>query len=694
MTAVLQPREDQVFGDHDLQASSEGIEDETTALRAELSNYIYLYEEYHRKAFVGRVPGDDAIRLFLQDHPDLYDSSMRRWTNIPESPELNRDLYIPFCQIIQAIIHDFNYSGTRSLFQGRWQEEENQWKTLPHIMIQGSGKNYCSKSYQISRLLDNSGDHLQCASPLEIRARCKLFVYDWVQLAMYARQCFLQQHNRKAVYSLFLTESDVTLYMFDRSGVQISIPVNIHQDPVTFIRFILGIASPDDEVIGFNTNIYWEGETRYLKVVDSNEGEITYELSDPCPIFSRYFIRSRGTTCWKAIDPKTGDAVLIKEAWRTTMRMSETEFLEEIKNLALPGVVQMLAFQADENDTTAKMRGVDPDSLTHSRVFRSRSFTRIVFVDGGRPIVEFDSKGEVLYALRDAIAGHRNLWQAGILHKDVSRNNILIGCPDRPVGFRGVLIDLDFAMWTTRKDKSWGSDFRTGTQVFQSVNVLKSSRKNKKSKSAPHSYLDDLESFYYVLCWICFGYSAPGERLDPFPEVLRDWAGKDPFTCAAIKGLMFLGPNEPDFEELVTDYFGLIFRNLCDRFRAFLVPHVRRIKAGPPSGGWPTIEQLKRDAVGHYQALLNIFDEAIVRYEQDEAIEDMASNFQKSIINVRSSINSPQSVSGPVSRVSDASVLSSLALDNPGEPVVYKRACGSSEDVENENREPKKLRTF
>ena len=54
-----------------------------------------------------------------------------------------------------------------------------------------------------------------------------------------------------------------------------------------------------------------------------------------------------------------------------------------------------------------------------------------------------------------------NLWRAGILHRDVSTHNILIGRPGSLEGFRGVIIDLDLAIFTSRKHSCWGADFRT-----------------------------------------------------------------------------------------------------------------------------------------------------------------------------------------------------------------------------------------
>ena len=57
--------------------------------------------------------------------------------------------------------------------------------------------------------------------------------------------------------------------------------------------------------------------------------------------------------------------------------------------------------------------------------------------------------------------GHRNLWQAGILHGDVSINNVLIGKPNAEVGNRGVLIDMDMAILLDRMELLASVDFRT-----------------------------------------------------------------------------------------------------------------------------------------------------------------------------------------------------------------------------------------
>lgn len=57
---------------------------------------------------------------------------------------------------------------------------------------------------------------------------------------------------------------------------------------------------------------------------------------------------------------------------------------------------------------------------------------------------------------------HRNLFgEKQILHRDISVNNILIGKKEAKPGWRGVLIDLDMAIFISRDQITPRADFRT-----------------------------------------------------------------------------------------------------------------------------------------------------------------------------------------------------------------------------------------
>lgn len=113
--------------------------------------------------------------------------------------------------------------------------------------------------------------------------------------------------------------------------------------------------------------------------------------------------------------------------------------------------------------TTAKHRGLDisgfldaPKPTSHDRIF---SRTTLEAYRG--PIDKFETRLQLLYAFRNAIAGHQNLWRKGILHRDISINIILLGKEDAEPGYRGLVIDLDMAICINRTTSFAGADFRT-----------------------------------------------------------------------------------------------------------------------------------------------------------------------------------------------------------------------------------------
>ena len=107
------------------------------------------------------------------------------------------------------------------------------------------------------------------------------------------------------------------------------------------------------------------------------------------------------------------------------------------------------------------------------------------------------------------MVGHQSLHQkAGILHRDISMNNVLVNEEDNST-WPGFLIDLDLAIRENRLELSGAHD-KTGTKVFMSIRALKGKK---------HSFMDDLESFFWVLFWICIHYNGPREA----PRVMEKY---------------------------------------------------------------------------------------------------------------------------------------------------------------------------
>ncbi|KAH7888338.1 hypothetical protein F5I97DRAFT_681834 [Phlebopus sp. FC_14] len=120
-------------------------------------------------------------------------------------------------------------------------------------------------------------------------------------------------------------------------------------------------------------------------------------------------------------------------------------------------------------------------------------------------------------------AGHQYLVKIFILHRDVSENNVVLGC--EPGHIRGCLMDFDMAIRyevqkqvpsqpgniaaafrdtsdvpTSESHKGPFKAERTGTIPYMSMNVL---------QGKEHTHYDDIESFFYVFLLFFISYKGP-----------------------------------------------------------------------------------------------------------------------------------------------------------------------------------------
>ncbi|KAI2470765.1 hypothetical protein F4781DRAFT_430153 [Annulohypoxylon bovei var. microspora] len=98
-------------------------------------------------------------------------------------------------------------------------------------------------------------------------------------------------------------------------------------------------------------------------------------------------------------------------------------------------------------------------------------------------IVGVPSRMALLEAARKCIYSHRKLLKLGILHCDISPGNIM---------GNGMLIDFDRSVFLTGDGPSGVRN--VGTRPFKAINVL---------LGEENSFMHDLESFFWVLFWIC-----------------------------------------------------------------------------------------------------------------------------------------------------------------------------------------------
>ncbi|KAI5456214.1 kinase-like domain-containing protein, partial [Mariannaea sp. PMI_226] len=209
---------------------------------------------------------------------------------------------------------------------------------------------------------------------------------------------------------------------------------------------------------------------------------------------------------------------------------------------------------------------------------------RVILCNYGKPIYRARSRKGLLVALEGCIDGHESLHKAGLLHRDISINNLMINEDDNNPSWRSFLIDLDLAIKESRTEAS-RSEGKTGTRAFMAIGAL---------LGGQHSFMHDLESFFWVLFWICIHYNGPAEE----KVVLRfdKWNYVDTEELAGIK--LGISADEHIFlkttEERFTEYY-----------KSF-VPWTNRLRkvVFPNGGRWTTENE------GLYRSVQKILSEA------------------------------------------------------------------------------------
>jgi serine/threonine protein kinase len=156
-------------------------------------------------------------------------------------------------------------------------------------------------------------------------------------------------------------------------------------------------------------------------------------------------------------------------------------------------------------------------------------------------------------------AGHQNLLSHGILHRDISIGNVLITEDES----KGLLIDLDHAIRINR-DQNSGETGSIGTKIFMSIGLLS----QRDDQFRQHSFMDDLESMFWLLFWICVHYSGPdGSPVQS--TYYEDWNFFSPMQLGTLKAGTVINPN----------FLSNAYKDFTDFYRP-LAPCVDKLRSG------------------------------------------------------------------------------------------------------------------
>uniref|UniRef100_A0A0W0GAK3 Fungal-type protein kinase domain-containing protein n=1 Tax=Moniliophthora roreri TaxID=221103 RepID=A0A0W0GAK3_MONRR len=198
---------------------------------------------------------------------------------------------------------------------------------------------------------------------------------------------------------------------------------------------------------------------------------------------------------------RTQRSVTTAESWHLKAAVhllaveQEGKIYSALKAAGVKGIPDVLAHGDAPGRWQETVTHEEPNGTASLRVHRHYF---IVFKQVGRNLWHFKTTLELVKAIRDAVQAHKDaLEKAKILHRDISAGNILI------TDEGGMLIDWDFSKHGDIQRPR--APVRTGTWQFMSAKLL-----SKPPGTVEHERVDDLESFFHVLCWITLIYGPHG----------------------------------------------------------------------------------------------------------------------------------------------------------------------------------------
>ncbi|TFK86011.1 hypothetical protein K466DRAFT_524948 [Polyporus arcularius HHB13444] len=361
---------------------------------------------------------------------------------------------------------------------------------------------------------------------------------DLAQIMAHASLIFDKQH-RTHLYTVVLFGEMARILRWDRSGVIATKKFNYRQEPVLLSRFFCGICRMSAAERGHDTTVEEvprdsadyalmreRGETprtygtsgielgqhaRLLFFKSFEDGETCYRIRTSggrfflvgAPRYISSTLAGRGTRGYVAIDSSdpTGAFVYLKDAWRIDGIEREGSILQDLNEKNVDGV-PTLVYDGDVEGQVTDSQDVWKDQHPCQRdqsPLKTHRHYRLVVQEVGLSMSHFRNAKELVTLVTMCIIAHRNAYNVGVTHRDVSSGNVLIHIKETIVEGKlvqtrvGLLIDWELSK---RNDTSASLRLldRVGTWQFMSVYTL-------NHPSAAISIPDEIEAFFHVLLY-------------------------------------------------------------------------------------------------------------------------------------------------------------------------------------------------
>ncbi|KAI1322072.1 hypothetical protein F5Y16DRAFT_413488 [Xylariaceae sp. FL0255] len=307
----------------------------------------------------------------------------------------------------------------------------------------------------------------------------------WLDLGRYIREVLAAQDTRR--------------FKFDRLGGIAFKQFDINKDGLLFVSTILRFLWMSEEELGFNLTIMTANGQRFMEIERNGSTE---RLVINKVMRRTRCIAGRATICWKA------HRELLREATsRNTINVARYYHHETIcirgNDDIRHGIRKGLDITEARNYRPGLSMLTSNTSVGATRIGRSRSKAGMK-----RSSNQTDA---ALPPSKRSCSVSPTKTSGSTQPNQVHRRIILCdyGKPIYEASSRAALLDL--AIREQREDTS-GAKGKTGTRAFIAIGALLGEQ---------HSFIHDLESFFWVLFWIYIHYNGPNENTEELAKLKK-----------------------------------------------------------------------------------------------------------------------------------------------------------------------------
>ncbi|KAH8115424.1 hypothetical protein DFH11DRAFT_1759779 [Phellopilus nigrolimitatus] len=478
------------------------------------------------------------------------------------------------------------------------------------------------------------------------------------QIRQHACMIFKNQPGRRFVSSATLLDEQMVFILHDRVGELASEEFNIHEEPEKLVRIVVGFAFCTEKNLGYDPSYYTRDGQTFIRL-DGQEYQVVRDIYADSSIYGRgtlvrelYPVHDRNCVLkdvWVDKSRKGKEWDLLNELEKENFEgVAKMKSHEEVKIDGKTGHDGDGPCSASRIGKRKVERWRTRKEWKHFENLEEREHHFLLLKTLVQPLESFRSKKELVSAFRDIFKTIQRLEEDRKLHQDLSLSNVVLvdvddmdaetlvdgqsaasarhnelvqsadkhtassnGTESIPRLRKGVIMNFDFAVDKKReaeeikegKESGQSRGHRTGTIPFMAIEIMDQNPPGSKKPLAKdlngepiiHDYYHDLESVFYMLCWLCIAQAGPNSK---------DRQSTEPFDykSSAIGKWAAAGQDESDYQKVADAKCWMVTmthrfkRKVLDYFHEYfeeLTPYVSRLREVicPPGALIPAQEE-------------------------------------------------------------------------------------------------------